>query len=1341
MKKSIWIKIMLALLAISMAFSLFACQGNVNPDGSGSGTEAPTEGGDTSGNENPPDDDTDTGTGTGTVTPPPVEDYEGVGDNLAEGSFALTEHEVDASAASDISASQVKSENLQAGKVYKVTGQVSISSDLDGKGAAIIAPDGVVINGSAEVKNVIIVGGVTVSAANVTLKSVDIQVGDLDALTVSAGAADLTVDDCRLTSKDSAVKAAATGTTVKNSYIDARIGIAVSGDSVSVIGNRINAKLDGVVSCAKDLAINYNTVKISSSGTGINLGAGSVNTLASYNNVEGSTSAISVTDSLNTALYFNLAYGVYANRNTNTYIIKNTFKGKLELVSNDYLICDGNGYVDNGSDHTPIVSGNDNVNGDNLMDVNERAEVGAKEELLPHTNKDLFVNMDKKATVRDAALGSTLALDAYIEKHAKNGGVVIVPPGYYTLGSGSANMISFSKTHDGAQVYAYGVFGEKEFNKTNNNNNRVLDFSGGVGDIAVYGLTLGYDHPSSGQIHILEKLGSNKILAVAGAGFPEGFKGSNPLLDSDITPDIIIDGQHISGSSVEKVVENSDGTLTVTLGSVSSTIYNAMDVGDVMYCRIKGANCHSINFGDIDNAKLKDFTFYGFTAGMAFVATEGSEGVKLERVHNTSRSAAVIDKATYDKYIAIQEQYGLSDLVYIDESGNYRGSVPMVGSVDSMHVVRADKGFTVTSSIFENMCDDGANHRGSTYRIYNYEVSGDKVIFTVVNYVREAQHNSNSGKTITLDNVADRFAAGDVAYIYSPEGKVIFKGEILSYVSDKVITDTSTAVTYKLSTCKMTVNKADVDMTVLSGCMFENMDYRGEVIVDNLSRNSDTSLFDNVLFQNTRSYGSRIKNNNATIKNCTYRDVAMSALIIGAEIRTWGESTMPENVQILDCLFDNTGFRGMHNSASYAPIIVEGLVDKNSTSGNGMVSITVEGCEFRGYSMSYLISLTGAKSATIKDNTLVNFTGNKFVNTKLSANVSESGTKNITVTDDGNDNPGEEKPPVEVSGTPVADFNKDLESLITDKAANELQFIHFADIHRRVETWNRIVDYYNDYSDYIDFAVHAGDYVGAYNSPENGNYNDMYSVGMESDKPVYNVVGNHDIYANAGGSKKHDKNGIISTLFTKTDDWDVNFMSGTAVNTSYYRDFPEQKVRFIVLDNYNSEAGQLGWFKGLLDEAKAMDYHVLTSMHEPTAAIVKPLDTSFHSLLAGTSGFRTSKFDEAIGDFIKEGGKFIANLTGHWHIDIMGYTANGVLNISIEIATANAVGSEQLDGRPQTPGVRGFDAFNVVNVNTETGIFEIVRIGNDVDSNRRQKTTLVFDYVNGDIISENGVAK
>ena len=57
--------------------------------------------------------------------------------------------------------------------------------------------------------------------------------------------------------------------------------------------------------------------------------------------------------------------------------------------------------------------------------------------------------------------------------------------------------------------------------------------------------------------------------------------------------------------------------------------------------------------------------------------------------------------------------------------GRYRGGLPRVGSVDATHITNAQQGFNVTSSLFESMCDDGSNQRGSSSRLSGVKDNGD----------------------------------------------------------------------------------------------------------------------------------------------------------------------------------------------------------------------------------------------------------------------------------------------------------------------------------------------------------------------------------------------------------------------------------------------------------------------------------------------------------------------------------------------------------------------------------------------------------------------------------------
>lgn len=94
-----------------------------------------------------------------------------------------------------------------------------------------------------------------------------------------------------------------------------------------------------------------------------------------------------------------------------------------------------------------------------------------------------------------------------------------------------------------------------------------------------------------------------------------------------------------------------------------------------------------------------------------------------------------------------------------------------------------------------------------------------------------------------------------------------------------------------------------------------------------------------------------------------------------------------------------------------------------------------------------------------------------------------------------------------------------------------LQFVHLSDIHARIEMWNRMVEYVNYYSEYIDFAIHTGDYCG--NNQDL--YADCYNYGIKCKRPIYNCVGNHDIVK----SRKHyinTKESVHKLLFAPMDD-------------------------------------------------------------------------------------------------------------------------------------------------------------------------------------------------------------
>lgn len=321
----------------------------------------------------------------------------------------------------------------------------------------------------------------------------------------------------------------------------------------------------------------------------------------------------------------------------------------------------------------------------------------------------------------------------------------------------------------------------------------------------------------------------------------------------------------------------------------------------------------------------------------------------------------------------------------------------------------------------------------------------------------------------------------------------------------------------------------------------------------------------------------------------------------------------------------------------------------------------------------------------------------------------------------------------------IVSLNKDVEPLIVQShqglgkpfgdTNKVLTFVHFTDIHAHSTLWNRMVEYVNYYEDYIDFSIHTGDYV---NSNRVTAYYDLYNKGPQCVKPIYNVVGNHDTYLE--DFSRGDKTTTKQLVFNWSDTWDVTFMD-IEDSMTYYKDYPESKIRMIVLDYYYHMDEQCVWLANLLNEATNLGYHVVTFSHEFTHPIVNKLDTPFQTIddyeSQGGNMHSLSKFDKVIGDWIKGGGIHIANFVGHEHSDFVGYTENGVLNMCAQAATDHIYWTDA----NRVPGTKTHDCFNVVSVDTSTGMFKVVRVGNNYDHYLREKKSLVYDYINKKLLN------
>ena len=297
---------------------------------------------------------------------------------------------------------------------------------------------------------------------------------------------------------------------------------------------------------------------------------------------------------------------------------------------------------------------------------------------------------------------------------------------------------------------------------------------------------------------------------------------------------------------------------------------------------------------------------------------------------------------------------------------------------------------------------------------------------------------------------------------------------------------------------------------------------------------------------------------------------------------------------------------------------------------------------------------------------------------------------------------------------------------------HELAFVHFSDVHRSQTNWNRVMQFAKQFSGNLSFAIHTGDFVAG----DQRGYTNLYENGFDSGIPELSVVGNHDVYTNFANRTMATKSVTKALIFPNTSDWGVTWGTDNEP-MNYYKDFATEKVRLVVLDCYYDTESQASWLATVLAEAKSLGYAVITATHEVTKSLTDCVDCTFTTkdiAALTTAGLNHSStpYDAVIKAFKDSGGEHICNLCGHEHVDIIGYSENGILNVVIGASLGYDSTSSDIYRSENT---RTFDLFNAVSVNTNQHLIKIVRIGANTDHYSQERNVLCFDYINGTVVS------
>lgn len=715
---------------------------------------------------------------------------------------------------------------------------------------------------------------------------------------------------------------------------------------ITVSGNVSNVIIEN---CSAESIVSYGSyVEIRENKVSGDVKLSGECSLIAQNSVGGN---ISVDESYNCSVILNKAKGISAKYNKDVFVIDNSVSGTITLTANDRIIADGNTF------DAADISDNLNENGDTVHDVDERVEFGANEKLLPHTDKDLFVGMSRRAFVTDAELGR-ISVAEYIRKKAESENTVILAPGAYT-----SKTLNLDAEHSNTTIYAYGALIEQTTYES-------LFYSKNLTDVTIKGLTAGYALQSSYQLHVIEKDDENRtatFVCAAGMSLDPG-PGKSRLF--------VTEGPQRYGFSLysdlypwgtltsDWIRRNDDGTVTYGFNEEN---YSRIKLGDVITHRLSSPTASSISMGGNKNVVIKDLTLYGISCGLAIAEHGNLNSTKYIRFHNTNPAPYVIDRETYELYESLEEKYGIGLEIGMDELGRYRGPIPRVGSVDATHITGCTEGITAISCLFEYMCDDGSNHRASSGRLHSICDNGDGT--TTIEYKHSLGEVYAKNYGVKVGSVCNPFRVGDRVYSYTSKGQLLCDTPALE--ASREIGSGINEVTggeYKIFATK--VKTSDLCLKVLKGYDLSENHYRldNKVWVDNTDRNSQGFRFDNVLVQGIRSRGFMVKAPNGTITHSTYRNLDMAAVACKAEV-DWNESTIAKDITISHCLFDNTGrFNNKPDIKMYAPVIIQSLCKYIGPNSLLHSNIVIDHNKFMNCQNKRAIYVNSVRNVKITDN-------------------------------------------------------------------------------------------------------------------------------------------------------------------------------------------------------------------------------------------------------------------------------------------------------------------------------------------------------------------------------------
>lgn len=303
-----------------------------------------------------------------------------------------------------------------------------------------------------------------------------------------------------------------------------------------------------------------------------------------------------------------------------------------------------------------------------------------------------------------------------------------------------------------------------------------------------------------------------------------------------------------------------------------------------------------------------------------------------------------------------------------------------------------------------------------------------------------------------------------------------------------------------------------------------------------------------------------------------------------------------------------------------------------------------------------------------------------------------------------------------------------------------LVLLHFSDPHSCDEAYEYIANFTSKRTD-INDIICTGDIVGSYYTEASVQKWNYYF-----DSPyALLTLGNHEYYLDSSYSENMTMEQAYNLyLAPSIEEWGVVYTQG---RTYWYKDYLEQKVRLIALDNMleaSDMAVQVSWLEDVLTNALSNELSVVVASHCPPRRTGVKIESSFTANKPIPDHNEGIAIDQngvsllaAIDTFMNNGGDFVCHLMGHWHEDYLMKSSLYPNQTIIVIGTASYLDGPNINkeyGVRRDFGTKYQNLFNLVAIDTVSGLFKICRIGADRDMFMRSRTTLCYDYRNHNLI-------